>query len=98
MSIRGIEQYLGCDIIRGAANGLLSLPRVLNECREAKVANLDVHVPVEEQIAELEVAMDDLVCVHVVAGTDELDQEKAGLWLGEAATAAKHVHEGTRGA
>lgn len=31
--------------------------------------------------------------VHVVAGTDELYQKEAGLWLGEAAAAAEHVHE-----
>jgi len=62
VSIRSVEQHLGCDIIWGAANGLVPLP------------------------------------IHVVAGADELDHEEVGLWLGEAATVAKDVHEGTRGA
>ena len=38
--------------------------------------------------------MDDLVGVHVVTGTDELDHEEAGLGLGEASSSAEHVREG----
>ena len=44
---------------------------------QAKVANLDVHVPLEEQIPELEATVEDLVGVNVVAGADELDHEEA---------------------
>ena len=75
------------------------LPRVLNahEYCEATIANIDIHVPAEEQIAELEVAVNVVVGVHVVAVTDELDHEEAVLWLGEGVTTAEHVHKGTKG-
>jgi hypothetical protein len=39
--------------------------------------------------------MNDLVRVHTVAGTDELIQEEASLRFSEAASAMKHVYEGT---
>lgn len=39
--------------------------------------------------------MNDLVSVHVVAGTDDLDQEEARFWFCEATAAAEHVHERT---
>jgi hypothetical protein len=97
VSVRGVEQHLRCDVIWGAANSLLPLQGSRSVLR-GQSRQLDVHVPVEEQIPELEVAVDDLVGVHVVAGTDELDHEEPGLWFGEAATAAEHVHEGARGA
>ena len=39
--------------------------------------------------------MNDLVGMHVMACTDELHHEKPRFRLCEAATTAKHVHEGT---
>ena len=60
---------------------------------EAKVADLEVAVGVEEQVRRLEVAVDDLVRVHVLACADELHHEEACLGLREAAATAEHVHE-----
>ena len=39
--------------------------------------------------------MDDLVRVHVVASSYELDHEKASFRFGETAAATKHIHERT---
>lgn len=41
--------------------------------------------------------MNDLVRVHVKAGADELDHEKASFGLGETAPPTQEVHEGARG-
>ena len=41
--------------------------------------------------------MDDLVGVHVVAGTNESNHEKANLLLCEDATTVGHTHERTAG-
>jgi hypothetical protein len=40
--------------------------------------------------------MDDLMGVHVVACTDELNHEEAGFGFSEPSAVAKHVHEGAR--
>jgi hypothetical protein len=97
VAVDGVEEDLWGDIIRSAAYCLFALPGALDECCEAKIADLDVHVCVEEEVAELEIAVDDLVGVHIVAGADELNHEEAGFGLGEAAAAAEHVHEGSTG-
>ena len=94
VAIRLVEQHLGRDVVGRAADRLLALAGDLDERGEPEVADLDVHVLVEEDVAELEVAVDDLVRVHVLARADELHHEEARLGLGEAAPAAEHVHEG----
>ena len=79
----GHEPSLGARGLRGAHGP-----------REAEVAHLEVAVRVQQQVRRLEVAVDDLVGVHVVAGTDELDHEEAGFGLGEASSSTEHVREG----
>lgn len=93
MSVRGVEQHLRCNIIGGATDGFLPLAGALDKCGQTKVANFDVHVRVKEKVAKLEVTVDDLVGVHIVAGTNELNHKKAGLWLSEDATTVEHAHE-----
>ena len=39
--------------------------------------------------------MYDLVSVHIITGTDELNEKEASLGFCEAASATKHIHEGT---
>lgn len=98
MSIRHIEQHLRRNIVRRSTDRLLPLPGTLDQRREPEIADLNVHVRVEEKVAELQVTVDDLVFVHVVAGADELDHEEAGFWLAEFASRAEHVGEGAHGA
>ena len=70
-----------------------SLTRALNKGCQTKVPNFDIHVRIKEKIAKFEVAVDDLVGVHVVAGTNKLNYEKPSLWLCEYMTMVEHVHE-----
>jgi hypothetical protein len=98
MPIRSIEEHLRGNIVRRPTYRLLPLAGVLNESRKPKVANLDVHIRVQEEVTKFQIPMDDLVSVHVVACADELDHEKASFGFGESATAAQHVHERSRGA
>lgn len=91
--IRRIKQDLRGDIIRSPANGLLPLSRVLNERGQAKVPNLDIHIGIEEQISKLQVAMDNLVGVHIVARSYELHHEKAGFRFGKPPSTPQHVHQ-----
>ena len=59
---------------------------------KTKVTDFDIHVSVEEEIAELEVSVDDLMGVHIVAGADDLDEEKTCFRLGIPFAATKHIH------
>lgn len=46
-----------------------SIPSPLAVCGDggqAEVPNLDLHVVVEEQVAQLQVSMDDVACVQVL--------------------------------
>lgn len=97
MSVRYVEQHLRRNIIRCSTNRLLPLTRILDQRCESKVSHLDIHVAVKEEIAELQIAVDHLVLVHVVTGTNQLDHEEARFGLGEFASAAEHVHEGAGG-
>ncbi len=72
VSVRGVEQYLWCNVVWRATDGLLPLAGTLDKRSQAKVANLDVHVCIEKKVAKLKVTVDDLMCVHIVAGTNEL--------------------------
>ncbi len=98
MTVCSVKQDLGSDVVWCPAYGLFALAFVLYEGCETKVADLDVLVAVEKYVAELEIAMDDLVGVHIMAGAKELHHEEACLWLGEASAAAKEIHEGASAA
>ena len=93
VSVRGVEQYLWGDIVRRAANSLLPLARALDKRGETEVTNLDVHVAVKEQVPKLQITMDHLVGVHVMAGTNELYHKESRFRLCEDTTTVDHVHE-----
>lgn len=59
MAVVLIEEDLGRDVVGRAADRLLPFAREAYESGQAKVGDVQVHVGVEQQIAELEVAMDD---------------------------------------
>jgi hypothetical protein len=98
VSVRGVEQYLWCDIVGRATNGLLPLAGTLNKRGKAKVTNLDVHVCIKEKIAKLQITVDDLMGMHVMAGTNKLYHEKSGFRFGKDATVVQHTHKRTVGA
>jgi hypothetical protein len=93
VSIRGVEQNLWRDIVGRATDGLLPLARTFDKSSQTKVADFSVHVRMKEKVAELEVTVDDLVGVHIVASTNELNHEELSLWLCKDATVVKHIHE-----
>lgn len=98
MSIRGVEQYLWCDVVGRTTDGLLPLAGTLNERGKTKVADLDVHVGIEEKVAKLQITVNDLMSMHIMAGTNELYHEKSGFRLGKNATVVQHAHERAVGA
>ena len=98
VAVGGVEEDLRSNVVGGAAYGLLALSWVFDEGGEAKVAHFEVHGGVEEEVTEFEIAVDNLVSVHVVACTGKLDDVEAGFGFSEAAATAQEVHERTAGA
>ena len=94
MTVDIIEKNLGCDVVRCATNSLLAFSWGFDEGGETEVAYFDVHISVEEDVAKLEVAMNDLVVVHILACANELDHEEASFRFCEAPSTTEHVHEG----
>ena len=78
--------YLGRRVAEGADLGL-EPPATLELAAEAHVGNLDVDVLVEEDVLELEVAVDDALAVEVGDAEDELAEDAARFGEGEAARA-----------
>ena len=91
--IRGIKEYLGCDVIGCSTYGLLPFPRIFYQRGKSEIADLDVHVCIQEQITQFKIAMNDLVGMHVVTCAYELNHEESGFWLGETTSATKKVHQ-----
>ena len=84
----------GRDVVRSAADGLLLLALILKLGGQPEVSKLDLHVLVEEEIAELEVAVDDLVLVQVLERVDDLGEVALHLDLGEPLAALDELVEG----
>ncbi len=61
-----VVENLWRDIVRGAADGLFALRRVLKAGGQTKVTKLDVQVCVEEEITKLQIAVDHVIRVEHV--------------------------------
>lgn len=97
MTVGGVEEDFWGNVIWSPTDRLLALSRILDQCGKTKVSDFDIHVRVQENITELQVAMDDLVGVHVMTPADKLDHKEARFRLSKAPTATQQVHEGTVG-
>lgn len=63
---------LWSDVVRSTAEGFLAFSVVFDTSGQAKVADLYMQVVVQEEIAELEIAMDDFVVVKVLDAAHNL--------------------------
>lgn len=96
MAICRIKEDFGSDVVGSPANGLLPFSGILDQRSKAEIRDLDVHIGIKKQIPEFQISMDDLVRVHVLACSNELNHEEADLRFRETASSSEHVHEGTR--
>ena len=98
MPLLALFQDLGRDVVGRATEGASPVLRVLlvrdQEGSEAKVADLDVHMLVEEDVPHLQISVDDVLVMHVFDGAAGLDEIRAHLWLREVPSPPDHVHHG----
>lgn len=102
MALAALFENLGGNVVGRAAQRRpphdLHVLAGEEERSQTKVANLGVHVLVEEDVAHLEIAVDNALGVHVLDGTGNLDRVEADLWLRESLSSLDHVHQGAVGA
>jgi hypothetical protein len=70
---------LRSDVVGRSTHGSLLLLAEFQLGCQSEIPNLDLHIDIEEDIAEFEIAVDNTVAVHVLHGGDELQHEVPGL-------------------
>lgn len=76
-------QYFRSYVIRCAAYCFFLLSFVLQLGGQTEVAQLDLHVFVQEEVTEFEISMDDFVLVQILQGIDDLCQIALHFNLGQ---------------
>lgn len=97
MALFALFEDFGSNVIRSsaegrAANGVHVAARY-QQRRQAKVANLCIHVRVEEDVAHFQVSVNNAFAVHVLDSAGNLHRVETDLGLGKALSALDHVHE-----
>ena len=92
-----VENLRG-QIVGSAAHGALLLALVEDLGSQAEVAHFEAHSVRKEQVAQLEVSVDDLARVDVLDGVDELRDVVSGLNLMQALASLDKIREGLVGA
>jgi len=75
-------------------HSLLPLPRKLDQRRQSKIADPQIHLLIQHEVPQFQVAMNDRVGVHVIARADELNEVESSFWFAVAASTAEEVEEG----
>ena len=88
---------LGRDVVGRAADCLSPLLAVREARGQAEVAHLDAHLGVDEEVAQLEVAVDDQVGVQVLERRDELREVVTRLELAQLLASLQQLRHGLEG-
>lgn len=65
-------EHLGRDVVRSPANRAFALAVKVELGRQAEVAELELELFVDEQVAQFQISMDDSVLVQVLERVDNL--------------------------
>ena len=97
VSLPALCENLGCDVVGCPTKRSSPIQRIFalreHQGSEAKVANLHVHVVIEEDVAHLQVAMDDVLAMEIFDGPTYLDHESADFRLGQELPLLDHLHQ-----
>ena len=84
-------KHLRSDVVRSTTDGSLALAIELQLGSETEITDFDLHFVVKEEIAELEISMDDAMTVEVLNGGADLVDVALDLELVEALAAAQQL-------
>lgn len=87
-----LVQNLRRDVVRRSAQRLLAFPFVLNFGGQPKVTDLDVQLVVQEQIAQLQISVDDVLIVQILDSRQHLVDVVPALVIGDDLTALVQLH------
>jgi len=87
-------QDLGCNVVGSAADGFLFFSLELEFGGQSEVSQLELHAVAEEEVAQLEVSVDDLVAVELLKTADDLEDLALHLHLGQAFASAQLLVDG----
>jgi hypothetical protein len=84
--------------ISGKQHISLSLPLPLaimfDDGSQTKITNLEIHVSAQKDVAQLKIAMDNAVVVHILDGAKKLPHIKSDFGFREPFSLFDHVDEG----
>src|SRR4051812_266566 len=99
MALASLLQYFWCQVVWCAAHCCPPDSAIValgdKQRGKTEVTNLDVHVVVQEEVAGLEVSMDDVALVQVFDGAACLDHKPSNFRHGEVFTLLDGVGKGT---
>ena len=87
MTVGGVEEHFRSDVVWCATDGLLAFARILDQSGKSEIPDLDIHTGIQKQVPEFEVAMNDLMGVHIMTSPYELYHKESDLGVGEATSA-----------
>lgn len=93
MTLLALE-HLGGDIVRSTANCSLSLAIELELGGKTEITDLNLHLVVKEEIAQLEISMNDAMTVEVLDGGTDLVYVALNFEFVEALASAEQLVEG----
>ena len=82
-------KYLRCDVVGSTADGAFALSVELELSGKTEVSDFDLHAVVQEEVAQLEVSVDDAVGVEILDCGADLVEVALDLDLVEALSPAQ---------
>jgi len=90
LALVALDDFRG-DVVGRPADRLSLLVLVFDARRQPEIADFDFNVLVEEQVPQLEIAVDDVFVVHVPDGQNQLRHEVRRLRLRQALPSLDHL-------
>ena len=94
LAVRRGAALRNCGTVEGGGHALLALPIVQNLSGQPKVCDLEVHLLIDKNVTKLQVAVDDVLSVHVDHAVQQLHHVELRLRLRQPLPLLHKVHQG----
>ena len=96
LGVRRGAALRNCGTVEGGGHALLALPIVQNLSGQPKVCDLEVHLLIDKNVTKLQVAVDDVLAVHVDHAVQQLHHVELRLRLRQPLALLHKVHQRLR--